>query len=161
MKRKITPSLLILTLGIIMAANLQAQDSIDINNYQTAVITVDDSLSSGYTEKRDSDSEPFVFVEQMPEFPGGNVGLFKYLVENLKYPTTAAENEIEGTVSIRLIVNRDGTFTDVKVVKSVDPALDKEAVRVVKNMPRWIPGKQNGRNVDVYFMLPITFKLQK
>ena len=105
--------------------------------------------------------KPFVSVEQMPQFPGGDAELMKFIGSNLKYPTIAAENGIEGRVVIRFVVGKDGNVSDVQVVRSLDPSCDKEAVRVVKTMPKWVPGKQNGRNVPVYYTLPVLFKLQK
>jgi protein TonB len=105
--------------------------------------------------------KPFVSVEQMPQFPGGDAELMKFIGSNLKYPTIAAENGIEGRVVIRFVVTKEGSVSDVQVVRSLDPSCDKEAVRVVKTMPKWVPGKQNGRNVPVYYTLPVLFKLQK
>lgn len=105
--------------------------------------------------------KPFVSVEQMPQFPGGDAELMKFIGSNLKYPTIAAENGIEGRVVIRFVVSKEGTVTDAQVVRSLDPSCDKEAIRVVKSMPKWVPGKQNGRNVPVYYTLPVLFKLQK
>lgn len=105
--------------------------------------------------------KPFVSVEQMPQFPGGDVELMKFINGGIKYPTIAAENGIEGRVVIRFVVGKDGNVSDVQVVRSLDPSCDKEAVRVVKTMPKWVPGKQNGRNVPVYYTLPVLFKLQK
>ena len=101
----------------------------------------------------------FDVVEQMPQFPGGDAALFEYLSTHIKYPTIAEENGVQGRVIVTFVVERDGSITDVKVVKSVDPSLDKEASRVVQGMPKWIPGKQNGNNVPVYFTLPVVFKL--
>lgn len=105
--------------------------------------------------------KPFVSVEQMPQFPGGDVELMKFINSGIKYPTIAAENGIEGRVVIRFVVGKDGSVSDVQVVRSLDPSCDKEAMRVVKTMPKWVPGKQNGRNVPVYYTLPVLFKLQK
>ena len=102
----------------------------------------------------------FDVVEQMPEFPGGPQALLTWLSQNIKYPAKAEENGVQGVVHVRYAVERDGSITDVKVMKSVDPALDKEAVRVVKSMPRWIPGKQKGETVRVRLTVPVTFRLQ-
>lgn len=107
------------------------------------------------------EEKPFVSVEQMPQFPGGDAELMKFIGSNLKYPTIAAENGIEGRAVIRFVVTKDGSVSDVQVVRSLDPSCDKEAIRVVKMMPKWVPGKQNGRNVPVYYTLPVLFKLQK
>lgn len=105
--------------------------------------------------------KPFQSVEQMPQFPGGDAELLKFVSSNLRYPTIAAENGIEGLVVVRFVVNKDGVVSDAEVLRSLDPSCDKEAIRVVKSMPKWVPGKQNGRNVAVYYTLPVRFQLQK
>ena len=102
----------------------------------------------------------FEVVEQMPSFPGGDKALLEYLSNNIKYPVVAQENGVQGRVVVSFVVEKDGSITDVKVVRSVDPSLDKEAARVVKSMPRWIPGKQNGSAVRVKYNVPVSFKLQ-
>lgn len=106
------------------------------------------------------DNKVFEAVEQMPTFPGGEAELMKYLSKNLSYPTLAAENGIQGTVLLQFVVQKDGSIGEVKVVRSKDPDLDKEAVRVVKGMPKFIPGRMNGQAVNVWFTLPVRFKLQ-
>ena len=109
---------------------------------------------------KEEETKVFDVVEQMPQFPGGPQALFEYLSKNIKYPVVAEENGIQGRVIVTFVVERDGSITDVKVAKSVDPSLDKEAMRVVKSMPNWIPGKQNGSAVRVKYTVPVTFKLQ-
>jgi protein TonB len=109
---------------------------------------------------KEEETKVFDVVEQMPQFPGGPQALFEYLSKNIKYPVVAEENGIQGRVIVTFVVERDGSITDVKVAKSVDPSLDKEAMRVVKSMPHWIPGKQNGAAVRVKYTVPVTFKLQ-
>lgn len=99
-------------------------------------------------------------VEQMPSFKGGESALMNYLKNAIHYPAIAEENGIQGRVVCTFVVERDGSITDVKVARSVDPSLDKEATRVIKSMPKWIPGKQNGSSVRVKFTLPVTFRLQ-
>ena len=99
-------------------------------------------------------------VEQMPSYPGGNGALMQYLSSHIKYPVIAEENGIQGRVICTFVVERDGSITDVRIAKSVDPSLDKEAMRVVSSMPKWIPGKQNGSAVRVKYTLPVTFRLQ-
>ena len=99
-------------------------------------------------------------VEQMPSFPGGMSALMSWLSQNIKYPVIAAENGVKGRVIVQFVVEKDGSITDVQVVKSVDPSLDKEAARVIKSMPHWIPGRQNGSPVRVRYTVPVTFKLQ-
>ena len=111
-----------------------------------------------YGEENTGESEIFQVVEDMPSFPGGNVS--KWIAKNVKYPVLAMENGIQGKVFIQFVIERDGSITDVKVVRGVDASLDKEAVRVVKSMPKWIPGKQNGKAVRVKFTVPVMFRLQ-
>lgn len=102
----------------------------------------------------------FDVVEQMPSFPGGPSALMEWLSNNVKYPVVAQENGVQGRVVVSFVVERDGSITDVKVVRGVDPSLDKEASRVVRAMPRWIPGKQNGSAVRVKYNVPVAFRLQ-
>lgn len=105
--------------------------------------------------------EIFEIVEEAPEFPdGGMEGLNKYLSKSIKYPDIAADAGIQGRVIVQFVVERDGSPSDVKVVRGVDPALDKEAERVVKAMPKWKPGKQRGKAVRTKFTLPVQFRLQ-
>ena len=102
----------------------------------------------------------FDVVEEMPSFPGGNGALMSYLNGNTKYPVVAQENGVQGKVIISFVVERDGSISDVRVARSVDPSLDREAQRVVKSMPRWKPGKQNGSAVRVKYTVPVVFRLQ-
>ena len=101
----------------------------------------------------------FDVVEVMPQFPGGQIAMMKYIMENMKYPEQAMKEGIQGRVTVRFIVEKDGSISDVKPVLSVHPLLNKEAVRVVESMPKWTPGKQNGKPVRVRFNLPVMFKL--
>ena len=109
---------------------------------------------------KEEETKVFDVVEQMPSFPGGPSALMQYLSSNIKYPVVAEENGVQGRVVCTFVVERDGSITDVRVIQSVDPSLDKEAVRVVKSMPKWIPGKQNGSAVRVKYTVPVTFRLQ-
>ena len=102
----------------------------------------------------------FDVVEQMPSFPGGQQKLMDYLSENIRYPKELAEASIQGRVIVTFIVEKDGSISNVKVAKSLDPLLDKEAMRVVSSMPKWNPGKQSGIAVRVKYTLPVTFRLQ-
>lgn len=103
----------------------------------------------------------FVVVETMPEFPGGQGELMKYLASNVKYPVIAQENGIQGRVICQFVVNKDGSIVDVVVARtSGEPSLDKEAVRVIKSMPKWKPGKQRGKAVRVKYTVPVNFRLQ-
>lgn len=107
------------------------------------------------------ENKVFDVVEQMPSFPGGPSALMQWLGKNMNYPAVAAENGIEGRVVVAFVVERDGSVTDVRVARGVDPALDREAVSVVSRMPRWTPGRQNGQAVRVKYNVPVTFRLQK
>lgn len=109
-------------------------------------------------EQSDED-EIFQVVEQMPEFPGGMEALLAYLSKNIKYPTIAQEQGIQGKSIIEFVVNKDGSIVDPKVVKSLDASCDKEAMRVIKAMPKWTPGKQRGKPVRVKYTVPVSFRL--
>ena len=112
--------------------------------------------STAQTKKNDM---VFDVVEVMPQFPGGQIAMLQYLMKNIKYPEQAVKEGIQGRVTVRFIVEKDGSISDVKPILSVHPLLNKEAVRVVKSMPKWSPGKQNGKPVRVRFNLPVMFKL--
>lgn len=112
--------------------------------------------STAQTKKNDM---VFDVVEVMPQFPGGQIAMLQYLMKNIKYPEQAMKEGIQGRVTVRFIVEKDGSISDVKPVLSVHPLLNKEAVRVVKSMPKWSPGKHNGKPVRVRFNLPVMFKL--
>lgn len=102
----------------------------------------------------------FKVVETAPEFPGGNGELMKYLGNNVKYPIIAQENGIQGRVVVQFTVRKDGSIDDVVVVRSADPSLDKEAIRLISAMPKWSPGRQRGKAVHCKFTVPVVFKLQ-
>jgi Ca-activated chloride channel family protein len=111
----------------------------------------------------DIEERPAIFshVEVPPAFPGGEAALMKFIADNIAYPSEAIANGYTGRVVVRFVVNEDGSITDVEIQRGVNPILNKEALRVVKSMPKWLPGKQNGRPVRVYYTLPIVFDLQK
>ncbi len=112
-------------------------------------------------EEEEEEETVFMVVETMPEFPGGQKALFEFLSKNVKYPVIAQENGIQGRVICQFVVNRDGSIVDVEVVRSGgDASLDKEAVRVIKAMPKWKPGKQRGKAVRVKYTVPVNFRLQ-
>lgn len=106
------------------------------------------------------DNKVFDVVEQNPVFPGGEAALLKYVAEHIRYPAMAQENNIQGRVVVQFVVTKTGSIGQVKVVRSKDPDLDREAVRVVKSLPKFTPGKMNGHAVNVWYTLPINFKLQ-
>ena len=124
------------------------------------VLKAKEEIAAPEPPKPVEENKVFDVVEQMPSFPGGMGALMSWLSQNLKYPVIAAENGVQGRVIVQFVVEKDGSITDVKVAKSVDPSLDKEAARVVGSMPHWIPGKQNGSAVRVKYTVPVTFKLQ-
>jgi TonB family protein len=102
---------------------------------------------------------PFIVVEQMPEFPGGEDSLRNFIRRTIKYPDLARESSVEGTVYINFIIEKDGSVSNPKILRGIGSGCDEEAIRVIKLMPRWIPGKQNGKTVRVQYNLPIKFKL--
>ena len=125
-----------------------------------AVLKAKEEIKAPEPPKHEEETKIFTVVEQMPLFPGGDAALMAYLRDNIHYPTVAAENGVQGRVVVGFVVERDGSITDVNVLRSVDPSLDREAMRVVKGMPRWTPGKQNGSAVRVKYQVPVTFRLQ-
>ena len=136
-------------------------ESIDINTEDDKETEVVIAAPVEAPVEEEEEEVVFVVVESMPEFPGGQQALFKYLSDNIKYPVIAQENGIQGRVICQFTVNKDGSIVDIEVVRSGgDPSLDKEAVRVIKTMPKWKPGKQRGKQVRVKFTVPVSFKLQ-
>ncbi len=113
------------------------------------------------TAVKEAVSKPIEVAEIMPSFPGGDKELMKYLSENLKYPVVDLEQGREGRVVLRFVVGTDGNISNIEIQRSISSTCDKEAVRVVKSMPKWIPGRQNGKAVPVYFSLPVRFKIEK
>ena len=110
-------------------------------------------------EDEEEEAQIFTVVESMPGFPGGEAARIRYLNENIKYPQMARESGIQGRVFVTFVVERDGKVTDVRVLRGIGGGCDEEAVRVIKNMPRWHAGKQRGKPVRVQFNMPILFKL--
>ena len=126
--------------------------------FQTAV---DEVVVEKKEEKpKEVKEEIHTLVEQMPQFPGGDAALMKYLSSHINYPTMAAENGVQGKVILQFVVEKDGRVGEVKIARSVDKDLDKEAIRVVKSLPKFTPGRQNGYPVRVWYTLPVNFKLQ-
>lgn len=125
-------------------------------------IEIEDTESDEAVEieiEEEDDEEFFMVVENMPEFPGGDLGLMKYIQKNVKYPAIAKEYNITGKVYVSFIVDKKGSVTNVKIVRGVDKNLDAEAMRVVKSLPKYKPGKQRGKSVRVMFTIPINFTL--
>ena len=125
-------------------------------------VTVDGTPAQDEVQAEESVVQGKVFdvVEQMPWFPGGEQELMNFLMKNMKYPKEATDKGIEGRVIVQFVVDKDGSVVEPKVVKSVSPELDQEALRVIKMMPKWQPGKQNGEVVRVKYHIPVSFRLQ-
>lgn len=152
MKKIIALSALLL----LLVSNLKAQNVVNPTNEKdniTILRAVGDDSTVSDKEK------VYQVVEQQPSFPGGREELFKYLAYNVKYPIDAAKNKIEGRVLVTFVVEHDGSISNVNVANSVYPSLDKESIRVVSGMPKWIPGKANGKTIRVKYTIPITFRL--
>lgn len=143
----------------------------DVELEQQEIISSEDDASAAQQEtfvapvveeeeEEESAQQIFTVVEKQPEFPGGTAELFKYLSKAIKYPVIAQENGIQGRVVCSFVVNRDGSIVDIQVMRGVDPSLDKEAIRVISEMPKWKPGEQRGKPVRVRFILPVQFRLQ-
>ena len=124
----------------------------------TVLKAVEDIAAPEPPKQEEEQNKIFEVVEQQPQFPGGSVN--GWLADHIKYPVVAAENGIQGRVVVQFVVERDGSVSQVRVVRGVDPSLDKEAQRVISSMPKWIPGKQNGQSVRSRFTVPVTFRLQ-
>jgi protein TonB len=142
-------------------------DEFEVEDWEGFDMEVNDDTEYNFVIDDDSgeelieDDTPFYIVEDMPKFNGGNMTEFwKYAMKNIRYPEQAAENGVSGTVHMQFTVNKSGDVVDVKVVKGVHPALDEEAIRVIKNSPKWEAGKQRGRAVNVIMSLPMKFILQ-
>ena len=134
--------------------------TIKVNGQEIKVVEQDDIVTmEGEVDQDQAKEEAFDVVEEMPEFPGGPKALMDYLMTNVKYPKTAFDANIQGRVIAQFVVDKEGTVRDAHVVKSVDPALDAEALRVINNMPKWRPGRQNGKVVNVKYTIPVSFSL--
>ncbi len=132
----------------IMASTEDNVDWVDLDDYDVVEV-----------EPEPEEEEIFMVVEDQPEFPGGTAALLEYLRKNIKYPAICRENNIQGRVLVTFIVNKDGAIVEPEVVKSVNPSLDKEALRVISTMPNWKPGSQRGKPVRVKYTVPVNFRL--
>jgi periplasmic protein TonB len=132
--------------------DVEADDNTEVQEY-VAPVKVDEEESA-------EEMQIFMVVESMPEYPGGEAALYKYLAENIKYPQMAKESGIQGRVFVTFVVERDGKVTDVRVLRGIGGGCDEEAIRVVQGMPKWTPGKQRGKSVRVQYNLPVKFTLQ-
>ncbi len=140
--------------GPISEKTPEAPKSVDTKDLGEVVVV-------GYGSKEEKSNSPtFKVVEEMPKFPGGQTGLMQYLAKSIKYPVIAQKNKEQGRVIIQMVIGKDGDISNIRVLRSVSAPLDAEAIRVVSNMPKWVPGKQRGQNVAVEYTIPINFKLQ-
>lgn len=149
------------------------EDNVDVGNQtlmssedtqreaQTQTYVPPAVMTAVVVEEEQSEQHIFEIVEEMPEFPGGMGECLAFLGKNTKYPIVAQENGIQGRVVCSFVVNQDGSIVDIEVIRSIDPALDKEAMRVVGTMPKWKPGKQRGKAVRVKFNVPVLFRLNQ
>ena len=127
---------------------------------ENTTVEIQEVVDVAQEEEVVEEPQVFFIVEDMPEFPGGELALRKYIAENVRYPEMAKENDIQGTVYVRFVVDTDGSVKNVEVIRGVDQLLDKEAIRVVQSLPKWKPGKQRGKAVKVSHSVPIKFQLQ-
>ena len=148
-----------------------AQSDLDASHGKISLFTNQEGSLTGTVEKpeipgtgsgnADDDNTIQTYIEQMPLFPGGEQELLKYIGENLKYPIIDQENNVQGKVVLRFVVTKTGAVDKVEILSSLSHSADNEAIRVVRSLPKFVPGKQNGKNVAVWFTLPVTFKLQE
>ena len=147
--------------ALLLAGNIScSSEATKTDDVKEKAVTEKPEVVETPAEKAETKDEVFMVVEQMPEFPGGIQELMSFLSKNIKYPKAAQENGIQGRVIVQFVVEKDGTPTEFKVMRSVDPDLDAEALRVMKEMPKWKPGMQKGQVVRVKYTLPVTFRLQ-
>lgn len=147
---------------VIVDDNTDIQDELEIEDSEATdktAITAVMQVSTAQEEEKE-DTPVFFIVEDMPEFPGGQLALRKFIAQAVKYPVIAQENGIQGKVFVNFVVAKDGSITNAKIARGVDPSLDKEALRVIMSLPKWKPGKQGGKPVRVSYTVPINFQLQ-
>ena len=147
-----------------MADEVIIEDELEIDDMEVEVDTEIDYVISDFnnddTEEEVIEEEIFTIVEEMPKFPGGIEALFSYLSKTLKYPAMAKDANIQGKVYVTFIVDRDGSIANAQVLRGIGGGCDEEAIKVVKSMPKWEPGKQRGKAVRVQYNLPINFILK-
>ncbi len=143
----------------IVEDDMEIEDEIEIDVEADEETIIEEYIPMEDPEEEAEETQIFTVVESMPTFPGGDAARIKYLNSNIKYPTIARESGIQGRVFVTFVVETDGRVTDVKILRGIGGGCDEEAVRVIKNMPKWVPGKQRGKSVRVQFNMPILFKL--
>ncbi len=135
-------------------------EDIEINAEMDQNEVMEEYVAPDIEEEEVVEQEVFTIVEEMPGYPGGDAKMYEYLGKNIKYPQIARESSIQGRVFVNFVVEPDGSVTNVKVLRGIGGGCDEEAMRVVKSMPKWKPGKQRGKAVRVSYTLPVVFKLQ-
>ena len=145
---------------VLEPSNATLYGSLRVINYSTKYGVPRDFRENTRSEAKPK-SEPYRSVEQMPRFPGGEAALMKYIQAQIKYPPKAAKEGIEGRVVVQFVVEKTGDVGEVKVLRSIEKNIDREAIRVIKLLPKFTPGRQNGQAVAVWYTLPVTFKLPK
>ncbi len=149
-----------ITIINIVDDDVEVEDDIDIDVEADQFTEIADFIPVIMDEEEPEEMEIFTVVESMPAFPGGDAARMRFLQENIRYPQLARESGIQGTVFVTFVVERDGSVTDVRVLRGIGGGCDEEAVRVIKQMPSWVPGRQRGQAVRVQFNMPIRFTLQ-
>lgn len=145
----------------IVEDDVEIEDELEIQDTEADEETVIDVAPVIESEEEEAaESQVFFIVEDMPEFPGGELALRKFIANAVKYPVIAQENGIQGKVYVNFVVDKDGGISNARIARGVDPSLDKEALRVVNSLPKWKPGKQRGKPVRVSYTVPINFVLQ-
>ena len=143
--------------------SFEIQDELEIEDTEATdktAITAVMQVSNNKEEEEKEETPVFFIVEEMPDFPGGQLALRKFIAQAIKYPVIAQENGIQGKVFVNFVVEKDGSVTKATIARGVDPSLDKEALRVVNSLPKWKPGRNKGEVVAVSYTLPINFVLQ-
>jgi periplasmic protein TonB len=146
----------------IVEDDVEIEDELEIEDTEAdeeTIIDVEPVVEAG-EEEEEEEAKVFFIVEDMPEFPGGDMALRQYIANAIEYPTIAQENGIQGKVYVTFVVDKDGSVSDARIARGVDPSLNKEALRVVNTLPKWKPGKQRGEPVRVSYTVPINFVLQ-
>ncbi|MBO7495086.1 MAG: energy transducer TonB [Salinivirgaceae bacterium] len=138
--------------------DVEIEDELDIDDVEADQDT-EVEIVAMQEEEEEEEEQIFLIVENMPEFPGGDLALRKYIADNVKYPEIAKENGLAGKVFVQFVINQRGEVENVKIARGVDPALDKEAIRVVQSLPKFKPGSQRGKPVKVNYTVPINFQL--
>jgi protein TonB len=144
----------------IVEDDVEIEEEFEFESTEADDETIIDAVPVIEEEEEEKDEQIFVVVEDMPEFPGGELALRKWIASHIEYPVIAAENGIQGKVYVTFVVDKDGSVSNARITRGVDPSLDQEALRVVNSLPKWKPGMQRGKPVRVSYTVPINFQLQ-